>query len=400
MLTEPFLTATNILTKIESYGYQAYFVGGCVRDYLLGRPIGDVDIATSAKPEMIQQIFNKVIPVGIEHGTVVVRYEQESYEVTTFRIDGIYSDNRRPDEVEFVNKIDEDLARRDFTINALAMSKNGHIIDLFEGRRDLKNKVIRTVGNGYERFSEDPLRIIRALRFTSQLGFTLAPETLVDMKEASHLVNTLAVERLTNEFSKLFAGNDIRKAVTYMKEIQVDSYLPVFRSFPSLIKKLPSNMHSLMDFGEVIAYMHIVEPSVSISVWVKEWKCSNRTKKDAIHLVNSYHVFKKHGINSMLIYQLKRPYLAPFFRVVTLADPKVSISMEKLLTINEKLPIQSKTELSINGQEIIDLFPLRRRGPWIREIMDSLEKEIVLGNLRNNNKEIKEWIRWNPPETN
>lgn len=400
MLTEPFLTATNILTKIESNGHRAYFVGGCVRDYLLNRPIGDVDIATSAKPEIIQQLFNKVIPVGIEHGTVVVRYKKESYEVTTFRIDGSYSDNRRPDEVEFVNEIDADLARRDFTINALAMSKGGHIIDLFEGRRDLKEKIIRTVGNGYERFAEDPLRIIRALRFTSQLGFSLAPDTKVHMKEAAHLVNTLAVERLTNEFSKLFAGNDIRKAVNYMKEIQVDSFLPVFRSFPNLTKKLPSNIHSLMSFSEVIAYMHIVEPSISIVHWVKEWKCSNKIKKDALHLVDSYYLYKEFGVNSMLVYQLKKPYLAPFLRIVTLADPTVSLSMEKLLTINEKLPIHSKVDLSINGQEIIDLFPFMRRGPWIRQIMDNLEKEIVLGNLRNNNKEIKEWIRWNPPETN
>src|SRR5699024_8875411 len=125
MLTEQFKKALPILEKLEENNYKAYFVGGCVRDLLLDRPIKDVDITTSATPAEVQQLFSKVIPVGIEHGTVIVRHRQESYEVTTFRVDGDYSDNRRPDAVEFIRNIEQDLQRRDFTINALAMDKHG-----------------------------------------------------------------------------------------------------------------------------------------------------------------------------------------------------------------------------------------------------------------------------------
>src|SRR5699024_609682 len=143
-----FIDGKKVIIEIENNGHSAYFVGGCVRDLLLNRPIGDIDIATSALPEQIQAIFPQVIPVGIEHGTVIVRYNHVSYEVTTFRLDGEYSDQRHPDSVQFIDRIDEDLERRDFTINALAMDKKGKIIDLFAGKKDLARRMIRTVGNG------------------------------------------------------------------------------------------------------------------------------------------------------------------------------------------------------------------------------------------------------------
>lgn len=177
-LTEPFREALAIIEKIEEAGHQAFFVGGCVRDFLLKRPIGDVDITTSAKPFEVQAIFDEVIPVGIQHGTVIIRHRGISYEVTTFRLEGEYSDQRHPDSVQFIDKIDEDLARRDFTINALAMDKHGHIIDLFQGREDIEKALIRAVGNGHDRFQEDPLRILRAIRFSSQLGFQIEENTL------------------------------------------------------------------------------------------------------------------------------------------------------------------------------------------------------------------------------
>src|SRR5690625_1728121 len=148
MLTGPFQDGITILRTIEQAGHQAYFVGGSVRDLLLDRVIGDIDIATSAPPQLIQKIFPKVIPVGIEHGTVTVRHEHTSFEVTTFRLDGEYTDQRHPDSVRFIHDIDRDLQRRDFTINALAMDKHGAILDLFDGKGDLKRKIIRTVGNG------------------------------------------------------------------------------------------------------------------------------------------------------------------------------------------------------------------------------------------------------------
>src|SRR5699024_8265181 len=151
---------------------EAYFVGGCVRDVLLNRPITDIDITTSATPDRIQNIFPKVIPVGIEHGTVIVRHEKQSYEVTTFRVDGTYSDHRHPDSVQFIRQLDGDLKRRDFTINALAMNKKGKVIDLFSGQKDIENKMIRTVRKDIKRFTVYPWRIILALCISTQIAFS------------------------------------------------------------------------------------------------------------------------------------------------------------------------------------------------------------------------------------
>src|SRR5699024_675608 len=156
--------AIPILRTIESYGHEAYFVGGCVRDVIRKQTIKDIDIATSALPEEIQVIFSKVIPVGIDHGTVIVRYQGNSYEVTTFRDEGEYSDKRHPDEVTFIRDLKQDLARRDFTMNALAMDKDGNIIDPYGGKEDIEDNMIRTVGNARHRFNEDALRMLRAIR--------------------------------------------------------------------------------------------------------------------------------------------------------------------------------------------------------------------------------------------
>ncbi len=203
-LHERLTQAADVLNILESHGYKAYFVGGCVRDLLCGHDVGDIDIATSATPDAVQEIFDKVIPVGLEHGTVIVRHAHQSYEVTTFRTDGDYSDQRHPDSVEFMQTIDEDLKRRDFTMNALAMDKEGIIIDLFGGQKDIQRGLIRTVGNGVDRFQEDPLRIIRAVRFASQLGFSIATETLDAMKTAKQEMETIAVERIAHEMEKFF----------------------------------------------------------------------------------------------------------------------------------------------------------------------------------------------------
>src|SRR5690625_477632 len=154
MLSKKFQVAAEIIDKLEDNGYDAFFVGGCVRDLLLNKEVKDIDIATAAPPSVVQKLFDKVIPVGIDHGTVIVRHKSVSYEVTTFRQDGTYSDQRHPDEVIFINTIEEDLKRRDFTINALAMNKQGNIIDLFEGQKDIQLKKIRSVGNARERSEE------------------------------------------------------------------------------------------------------------------------------------------------------------------------------------------------------------------------------------------------------
>ena len=191
-----------ILKTLEGAGFVACFVGGCVRDTLLGRPVHDWDITTSALPEEIMALFPRCIPTGIKHGTVTVLLRGESFEVTTFRRDGAYHDGRHPDGVVFVPNLTEDLARRDFTINAMAMHLDGRITDCFDGKADLKRGIIRCVGDPERRFREDALRMLRAWRFSAQLGFQIEDDTARAIRENAGLCRLLSRERVCAEAEK------------------------------------------------------------------------------------------------------------------------------------------------------------------------------------------------------
>ena len=166
-----------IISRLQQHGYEAYAVGGCVRDALLGRKPNDWDITTSARPEQVKDVFKRTIDTGIQHGTVTVMEDHIGFEVTTYRIDGEYEDGRHPKEVQFTPDLREDLRRRDFTINAMAYSPELGIVDLFGGQEDLENGIVRCVGSAEDRFNEDALRIMRAVRFAAQLGFVIEEET-------------------------------------------------------------------------------------------------------------------------------------------------------------------------------------------------------------------------------
>lgn len=400
LLTDVFYRAIPIIDNIEKYNHQAYFVGGCVRDLLLNRPIGDIDITTSAPPTVIQDIFDQVIPVGIEHGTVIVRYHHTSYEVTTFRIDGEYSDQRHPDSVQFIGQIEQDLQRRDFTINALAMDRNGHIIDLFKGQEDLQNQLLRTVGDGYHRFTEDPLRIIRALRFSSQLGFRIDDDTLNSMIEVKKQIETVAMERITNEFTKLFAGDYVNNGIYYLIHTKVYEHLPILKGSKHIIHGVAKLTVPFKSFSGVLALFHHLDPSISIQTWVKEWKCSNKIKNETIDLVNALKYYKQASLDPWLVYQLPDHLYSDFVRLIHHVFNDKEIALNDLINLNQKLPIHSKREMAISGHELIQLFPQMKKGPWIHRTLQHIEKEIVLDRLDNTTDAIKEWITCNPPETN
>lgn len=399
MLTKQFLRVIPLLEKIEEHNHEAYFVGGCVRDLILQRSIKDIDITTSATPSEIQQIFPNVIPVGIEHGTVIVRFEKESYEVTTFRTEGDYSDGRHPDHVEFIRNIEQDLERRDFTMNALAMDKEGNIIDLFGGKNDLENRLIRTVGNGRERFNEDALRIIRALRFSSQLGFQIEERTYDAMVASKQAILDISIERITKEMELFFAGDSIKNGINYLVKTKISDVLPIFKDHPGLINELPEEMKPLHTFAEVIAYFQFRFPEISIQQWVKAWKCSNHTKRMADMLCSDIKRYEANGLDEMTIYRLNEEGMKSFIRLVDLIF-NVQISLTELHHAKEKLPIQSRSELKINGNHLLSFFPDRKRGSWIKQTLDKIEEAVVTGKVHNQYDEIKEWLKWNPIETN
>lgn len=195
---------TDILGKLEEHGHQAYLVGGCVRDLLLDRFPHDWDICTAALPEEMLAIFPDAIPTGLQHGTVTVRGREkhELAEVTTFRAESAYSDHRRPDSVAFIRDLDGDLSRRDFTMNAIALDKDGNLIDPFDGQADIRRRCIRCVREPDARFQEDALRMFRALRFSAVLGFSIEPETFAAIGRHAHLSAFLAAERIREELEK------------------------------------------------------------------------------------------------------------------------------------------------------------------------------------------------------
>jgi hypothetical protein len=206
----------QIISRLEKADFEAYAVGGCVRDSILGRSPEDWDITTSAKPEEVKKLFSTTIDTGLQHGTVTVVIEKEGFEVTTFRLDGDYTDGRHPDRVAFTSSLTEDLRRRDFTINAMAYSEKRGLIDEFDGERDLEDGIIRAVGDACERFSEDALRMLRAIRFAGQLNFKIADETFDAIKELSPNIAKVSVERIAKELEKLLlSGNPEYIALVY-----------------------------------------------------------------------------------------------------------------------------------------------------------------------------------------
>lgn len=232
----------HILNKLNSSGFEAYLVGGCVRDMLIGRRIHDWDITTSAKPEETAGLFGKTCCTGLKYGTVTVFYNGKSAEVTTFRTDGEYKNSRSPENVKFLNSISGDLERRDFTINAMAMNCRGEIIDLFRGREDIEKRIIRCVGNSEARFKEDALRMFRAVRFASVLKFSVEDETKRAIISCAHLAKNLSGERVQSELEKILMSYKTEH-IKFLADNKLLSHLGVENCDISVknISKLPKN---------------------------------------------------------------------------------------------------------------------------------------------------------------
>lgn len=225
----------RIIRTLNDHGYEAYAVGGCVRDTLLDRKPGDWDITTSARPQEVKELFRRTIDTGIQHGTVTVMMDRTGYEVTTYRIDGEYEDGRHPKQVEFTSSLIEDLKRRDFTINAMAYSHETGIVDEFGGVEDLNAKTIRCVGDPMERFTEDALRILRAIRFSAQLDFTIEEQTWNAIRVIAPNIAKVSKERIQVELTKLLLSDHPEK-IREVYETGISSYIS--ENFDSLNWKM------------------------------------------------------------------------------------------------------------------------------------------------------------------
>ena len=252
----------NIIGVLESHGFEAYAVGGCVRDTLLLRAPGDWDITTSAKPEEVKQLFSHTIDTGIEHGTVTVMMNHIGYEVTTYRIDGEYEDARHPKEVTFTANLVEDLKRRDFTINAMAYNERSGLVDECDGLGDLEKGVIRCVGDPMERFSEDALRMLRAVRFAAQLGFSIEENTKAAIRKLAPTIAKVSVERIAVELIKILISNHPEELRTAYKLGLTKVFLP---EFDVAMETKQNNIHHMYTVGEhTLVAMQNVSPKKDI----------------------------------------------------------------------------------------------------------------------------------------
>lgn len=237
--------ALHIIDVLHSAGEEAYIVGGCVRDLLLGLTPYDWDITTSATPEKVKSLFRRTIDTGIEHGTVTVMMDKIGYEVTTYRVDGEYEDYRRPKEVVFSRNLSEDLLRRDFTINAMAYNPYEGLVDPYGGLQDLESKLIRCVGNAMDRFNEDALRMLRAIRFSAKLGFVIESNTYQAIQKLASLIVHVSVERIQVELTKTLLSNEPEKIRELVNCGLIDFIFPEFHPIIGLEQKNPYHRKSV-----------------------------------------------------------------------------------------------------------------------------------------------------------
>ena len=422
--------ALEIINKIEDAGYEAYVVGGSLRDSLLDMQPKDIDIATSALPEEIKRIFEdyKTIDTGIEFGTVTLIYKRSPIEITTFRSETAYTDSRRPDKVQFETSINEDLKRRDFTINAMAYSEKTNLIDLFSGKEDLKTKLIRCVGNPDERFTEDALRMLRAVRFACVLNFDIEEETAQAICKNANRINYVSKERIQAELSKILLSEFPSRGIKLLLDLNLLEYimpeisklkgfnqLNPFHNFdllehtlcvldkvePSINLRLAALFHdtgkvdtlSIGEDGIGHFYGHdalseMITKTALIRLKYSNEIIDNTCKLVGNHMIQANEIGKK-GIQKLLrifgsehIYELVNLHYADSScTTLDISEDIFRAKIDKL--IDEKIPF-STNDLDINGY---DLMELGAKGKQIGDILNKLLEMVSEdGSLNNKNQ--------------
>ncbi|MEH6907446.1 CCA tRNA nucleotidyltransferase [Neobacillus drentensis] len=393
-MIDPFVAASPVLKKLEDAGFEAYFVGGSVRDFLLNREINDVDIATSATPDEVKRIFPKTVDIGIEHGTVLVLVNNGEYEITTFRTESEYQDYRRPKEVSFIRSLKEDLQRRDFTMNAIAMDRNRKLIDPFNGYQAILERIIQTVGSPNDRFQEDALRMMRAVRFVSQLSFQIENETIQALTKLVHLLDNIAVERKRAEFEKLLIGKNKNNALKILLDANIHSFLPDLKEQRQQLEKLISFNSTNLNKNEMwslLIYCLNLQPK-EIELFLKEWRLALKDIRE-IQLV--VHFLSKRLEQDWSIYDLYsagRDHILSTEKLYQIINGNNEVeSIEHWLKLYENLPIKERSEMNVTGNDVMAWFN-KRGGPWLKETLLTIEENILAGKLENDIEKIKEWL--------
>lgn len=378
----------HVLYTLEKAGYTAYFVGGYVRDTLLGRPVHDLDIATSARPDAVMALFARTIPTGLAHGTVTVLENGVPLEVTTFRTESGYADHRRPDEVRFVTDIVEDLARRDFTVNAMALDLRGNVVDPFGGQQDLQARLIRAVGRAEERFAEDALRMLRCLRFASQLGFTIDPSTYEAIGHQAADIGYVAVERISAEWNKALAGLYPDDTVTYAYATGLASHMPGINRLleEKQVFSAEENAKLRAAQGLVLrwAYLFLIcGRETEVEAILRTLRCEKKLVKACQQTVALTLKMQESTASDKLMEWL----VETGFEAVSAAWALYEIQSgterhTDLLHLYETMQVHSLQELAINGADL-QREMRRQGGPWVRDLLVQLALHVNKGQVKN-----------------
>lgn len=382
MIPQQWQAAKEVIKKIEHAGFEAFIVGGAVRDYYLNKENNDVDIATSALPEEIQTIFSQTIDVGIAHGTVIVLDCGEPIEVTTYRTESTYSDHRRPDTVEFVRNLQEDLKRRDFTMNAMALSQSGEYIDYYNGRQHIGRKVICAVGEPFLRFDEDALRMLRAVRFAAQLHFSIEENTFEAIRQKAASIKYVAIERIQVELSKIFASSHASIGIEYMEKTTLGNYL--HGDFTT-----SDWTHFYSEDRQVgWAYFCLVnERDVSL---LTKYRCSNKDKHFVKNVLDAYESLLN-GISQIDLLRYDTKILKTAYQFTKWQNHKLLISYEELEARKSALPLQHVHELAITGNDLLE-WSSKKRGGWIKQTLDAAVLAVLSEEAGNDKQQLKEWF--------
>ncbi|WP_119317514.1 CCA tRNA nucleotidyltransferase [Companilactobacillus formosensis] len=391
-LPADFQAALPVLEKIEQAGFEAYFVGGSVRDHILGLAIHDVDIATSAYPEEIKEIFKRTVDTGIQHGTVTVLMGDDSYEITTFRTESGYQDYRRPDKVTFVRSLADDLKRRDFTINALAVDKNGQVIDKFDGLKDLDKKIIRAVGHAEERFHEDALRMMRAVRFQAQLNFKIEEKTAQAIADNAPLLAKIAIERIREEFVKMMLSQNWQTGLADFIKLGLSEYCPGYKDqkleLAELLEvkdtKFVDEEAAFSAIGYVLSLNH-----QEFNAFLRDWKVSNKTRETSLNTLNLLHLFESQDFDLWNIYKLGIDNLD---RTIELSKMfQIEFDYTDLKQKVDQISIKSSHDLQLTGKDVCEILDVKP-GPIIGKSMSQMERAVVEGNVSNNFDDLRHYL--------
>lgn len=353
--------ALTILKILSDNNYESYIVGGYVRDKLLKITSNDIDICTSATPKEIMELFpNTSSP---NYGSINITYKNTNFDITTFRKDIKYEDNRTPVKIKYIKKIKKDLLRRDFTINTLCIDKEGNIKDYLKALPDLEKHIIKTVGNPKYRLKEDSLRILRAIRFATILDFDIEEGTKYYLKEYGYLLKQLSFQRKKQELDKIFTSTNKEKGIKLLLELELDKYLDI----PNLKNIIPCS-----DLTGIWAQLNVDDLYPLNKVEKKQIKEIREMLNTDIH--DKYNIYKYGLYTSTVVYQIKK------------------YNISNLNEIYNSLPIHEKKEINITGEEISNIIS-KKPGIYLKEIINSIEKEIIKGNIPNKKENIIEYIK-------